>query len=44
MTAANIRQFIRDGQHLKPGNPMPPFRIFADADLDAIAVYLAGLR
>ncbi len=44
MTAANIRQFIRDGQHLKPGNPMPPFRIFADADLDAIAVYLTGLH
>jgi hypothetical protein len=23
---------------------MPPFRIFPPADLDAIAVYLAGLR
>jgi cytochrome c oxidase subunit 2 len=44
MNEANIRQFIRDGQHLKPGNLMPPFRIFAEADLDAIAVYLASLR
>jgi cytochrome c oxidase subunit 2 len=44
MNEANIRQFIRDGQHLKPGNLMPPFRIFAESDLDAIAVYLASLR
>jgi cytochrome c oxidase subunit 2 len=44
MSEANIRRFIRDGQHLKPGNLMPPFRILADPDLDAIAAYLAGLR
>jgi cytochrome c oxidase subunit 2 len=44
MTEANIKQFIHDGQHLKPGNRMPPFRIFSAADLDAIATYLAGLR
>jgi cytochrome c oxidase subunit II len=44
MTEANIQRFIHDGQHLKPGNLMPPFRIFPPADLDAIAVYLAGLR
>jgi len=44
MTEANIQRFIHDGQHLKPGNLMPPFRIFTPADLDAIAVYLAGLR
>jgi len=44
MTEANIRRFIRDGQHVKPGNPMPPFRIFSQADLGAIAAYLAGLQ
>ncbi len=44
MTEANIKRFIRDGQHIKPGNLMPPFRIFSAADLDAVATYLAGLR
>ena len=44
VTRANIARFIRDGQHVKPGNPMPPFRIFAADDLDAIAIYLAGLK
>jgi cytochrome c oxidase subunit 2 len=44
MTEANIRRFIVDGQHIKPGNLMPPFRIFTDVDLDAITTYLAGLR
>jgi cytochrome c oxidase subunit 2 len=43
-TKANIRRFIEDGQHLKPGNRMPPFRIFSAADLDAVAAYLAGLQ
>jgi cytochrome c oxidase subunit II len=44
MTQASIARFIRDGQHIKPGNLMPPFRIFTPADLDAVAGYLAGLR
>ena len=44
MTEANIARFIRDGQHIKPGNLMPPFRIFTSGDLDAVAAYLAGLR
>ena len=44
MTQANIARFIHDGQHIKPGNLMPPFRIFTPADLDAVAGYLAGLR
>lgn len=44
LTEANIRRFIHDGQHIKPGNLMPQFRIFPEADLDAIATYLAGLR
>jgi cytochrome c oxidase subunit 2 len=44
LTVANIARFIRDPQHLKPGNLMPPFRILAPAELDAVAGYLAGLR
>jgi cytochrome c oxidase subunit 2 len=44
MGQANIARFIREGQHVKPGNLMPPFRIFAPDELDAIAAYLAGLR
>jgi cytochrome c oxidase subunit 2 len=44
LTSGNLARFIVDGQHLKPGNLMPPFRILAEAELQAIAVYLAGLR
>ena len=44
LTKANLARFIADGQHIKPGNLMPPFRIFTENELDAIAVYLAGLR
>lgn len=44
LTTANLARFIADGQHIKPGNLMPPFRIFGEDELDAIAVYLAGLR
>ena len=43
-TQANIARFISEGQHIKPGNLMPPFRIFPAGDLDAVAAYLAGLR
>jgi cytochrome c oxidase subunit 2 len=44
VSEAAIARFISDGQHIKPGNRMPPFRIFAPDDLGAIAAYLAGLR
>ena len=44
MTQANLARFIVDGQTLKPGNRMPPFRIFSRDDLDAVATYLHGLR
>ena len=40
----NLARFIVDGQHLKPGNGMPPFRVFSAAELDAVAAYLASLR
>jgi cytochrome c oxidase subunit II len=44
MTQANLARFVTDGQLLKPGNRMPPFRIFSQNDLDAVATYLHGLR
>ncbi|MGH6767974.1 MAG: cytochrome c oxidase subunit II [Xanthobacteraceae bacterium] len=44
MTQANLARFIVDGQALKPGNRMPPFRIFSRDDLNAVAAYLHGLR
>jgi cytochrome c oxidase subunit 2 len=44
LTAANIALFITDGQHLKPGNHMPPFRVLAEDDLKAVASYLASLK
>lgn len=44
LTEANIAAFIRDGQHIKPGNLMPPFRIFSPNDIAAVSAYLAGLR
>jgi cytochrome c oxidase subunit 2 len=40
----NIRRFIVNGQHIKPGNRMPPFRIFSEAELAQLSAYLAGLR
>lgn len=44
MTVANVARFIADGQHLKPGNKMPPFRIFSDDELHALTAYLGGLK
>jgi cytochrome c oxidase subunit II len=44
MTSANLARFITHGQHIKPGNLMPQFRIFSDAERDAVAAYLMSLR
>ncbi|MCC6887429.1 MAG: c-type cytochrome [Hyphomicrobiales bacterium] len=44
MSQANLAGFIADGQRLKPGNTMPPFRIFSDTELQAVAAYLLSLR
>lgn len=44
LTPSNLARFIADGQHIKPGNLMPPFRIFGEDELNAVAAYLAGLR
>lgn len=40
----NIARVIVDGQHIKPGNGMPPFRIFTPEELEALSTYLAGLK
>lgn len=42
--AAAMARFVRDGQTIKPGNLMPPYRLFAPEDLDALSAYLASLR
>ncbi len=44
MTAGNIARFIVDNQHIKPGNRMPPFRIFTEEELAALSRYLVDLR
>ena len=44
MSEDNLARFIVEGPHLKPGNKMPPFRIFSDGDLRALTAYLGGLR
>jgi cytochrome c oxidase subunit 2 len=44
LTPAAIATFVRDGQHIKPGNLMPPFRIFTPDELTALSSYLAGLK
>lgn len=44
MTQANVALFIAAGQHVKPANLMPPFRIFSPSELDALAAYLVSLK
>ena len=41
--AAFVR-WIRDGQHVKPENLMPPYEIFTDDELRQLAAYLDQLR
>lgn len=41
---AGLARFISNGQALKPGNQMPPFRIFSQPELAALAAYLASLK
>jgi cytochrome c oxidase subunit 2 len=44
MSQASLARFISDGQHVKPGNAMPEFRVFSQQERDAVAAYLLGLR
>jgi cytochrome c oxidase subunit 2 len=41
---ASLVRWIRDNQHIKPENLMPPYRNFTDAEIDAVATYLEGLK
>ena len=43
-TEAALARWIRDNQHIKPDNLMPPFRIFNDSELAALSRYMAGLK
>jgi cytochrome c oxidase subunit II len=43
-TPMHLAHFIENGQELKPGNRMPPFRIFKPDELEAVTIYLAGLK
>jgi cytochrome c oxidase subunit 2 len=42
--APAFARWIADNQHIKPQNRMPPFRIFSEAELRALSVYLANLK
>jgi cytochrome c oxidase subunit II len=41
---AEFARWIRDGQHIKPENLMPPFGIFNESELAALSRYLASLK
>ena len=36
--------WIRDSQHIKPENLMPPFEIYTDKELGQLAAYLESLK
>jgi len=42
--AAAFARFVRDNQHVKPGNLMPPYEILAPEELSAVAAYLDSLE
>jgi cytochrome c oxidase subunit 2 len=39
-----LARFTRDPEAVKPGSPMPPYKNLSEAELQAIAAYLAALR
>ncbi len=42
--AHHFRRWVRDNQHLKPGNRMPSFGFLPERDLDQLAAWLASLK
>jgi cytochrome c oxidase subunit 2 len=44
LTRENLMRFITDGQHVKPGNLMPEFRVLQPQQLEALASYLLNLK
>jgi cytochrome c oxidase subunit 2 len=43
-TRANLAEWIRASQRIKPGNLMPSMNIFSEDDLRALAAYVGDLR
>lgn len=43
-TAEAFSRWIAEGQHIKPENLMPPYRVFTAAELADLSTYLAGLK
>ena len=41
---AAFARWIRDGQHIKPENLMPPFGIFNESELAALSRYMTSLK
>ena len=44
LSAENLTRFIAAGQHVKPGNRMPEFRVLAADEHAALAAFLLSLR
>jgi cytochrome c oxidase subunit 2 len=42
--AEHFRRWVRDNQHLKPGNRMPSFGFLGERDLDHLAAWLGSLK
>lgn len=42
--AQSFARWIKDNQHIKPENLMPPYRQFSSEELDAVAAYLDALN
>lgn len=40
----SIARWIRNNQHIKPENLMPPYRNFTDTQLEALSAYIASLK
>jgi cytochrome c oxidase subunit 2 len=43
-TPENLARLITHGQSIKPGNPMPEFRVFSAGQLAALTAYLTSLK
>lgn len=42
--AESFAAWIRDNQHIKPENKMPPFEVLSEQELDRLAQYLESLK
>jgi cytochrome c oxidase subunit II len=44
LDGASLARFIVEGQHVKPSNMMPEFRILSAEQIDALVAFLLGLK